>query len=406
MTQYRYRSVDDQGNPVNGTMEESSAHRVIQRLQERGLQVSSVAEMHRGPGLLRVSSRLTWEELSLFSDQLQAITRGSLPLAPALKALAADLKNSRVKTVLDRMCHDLERGETLEQALLNNHGSFPQLFVSIVRAGESTGNLAGVLQLMSSYSTRMVGLKNTIQLALAYPVTVLILSVFILGFMLTNVVPVFADIFSDFGGELPWPTRFWVHVSDCVIHAWPTLLMGLSGAFVAVAFIYKRLRRSPGGRCWLDTIRLHIPVAGQVYYQMCLSRFARTLGLLLGARVPVLESLELAAAASGSPMLEQVIAQANLQVAGGDSIAGALAGTGFFGHHFCWLLATGEDRGEAELALDNLADNYEREAVVHDRMMSVLLTPVLVLGLGVLILSVVVSLYLPILTLGDTISGV
>lgn len=405
MTMFRYRAVDDQGVAVDGTMEEASAHRVTQRLQERGLQVNSVEEMHKAPGLLRVSTHLTWDELNLFAEQLQAIARSSLPLAPSLKALAADLRNRRMKTVLDRMCHDLERGESLEQAVTNNHESFPRLFVSIIRAGEATGNLSGVLQLLSSYTARMVGLKNTLQVALAYPITVLIVAAFILGFMLVKVVPVFADIFNEFGGQLPWPTQFWVQVSDGFVHHWQGVILNTAIVAALVIIVWKLLRRSSTGRCWLDSIRLHIPIVGHVYYQMCVARFARTLGLLLGARVPVLDSLELAAASSGSAMLEQVVNTANLQVAGGERIADALSSTGFFGHSFCWLLATGEDRGEAELALNNLADSFEREALVRDRMMAILLTPVLVLGLGLIIVSIIVALYLPIFTLGDVISG-
>jgi type IV pilus assembly protein PilC len=194
-------------------------------------------------------------------------------------------------------------------------------------------------------------------------------------------------------------------VSDGFVHHWQGVILNTVIAVALLVIVLKLLRRSSTGRCWLDSIRLHIPIAGHVYYQMCVARFARTLGLLLGARVPVLDSLELAAASSGSAMLEQVVNTANLQVAGGERIADALSSTGFFGHSFCWLLATGEDRGEAELALNNLADSFEREALVRDRMMAILLTPVLVLGLGLIIVSIIVALYLPIFTLGDVISG-
>lgn len=404
MTMYRYRAVDDAGNAVDGTMEDLSAHRVVQRLQERGLQVNSVEEFNKPRGILRVSQKLTWEELGLFTDQLQAIARSALPLPPALRALGQDIRNARLKSVLDSLCHDLERGESLEQALLNRHDSFPQVFISIVRTGEITGNLSGVLQLLCNYTQRMVAMKNTLQVALAYPITVMAVAAVIFGFMLFKVVPVFADIFNDFGGRLPWPTAFWVNISAYLTAHWQGAGLNILIGFSLLAIAWKLLHRSPRGRYWFDFFRFRIPVLGHAYYQLAVSRFARTLGLLLEAQVPVLESMELAAASSGSVVLEQTIGISNLQIASGERMADALASTGFFGHNFCWLLGVGEDRGEAELALMNIADSMEREAMTRDRMVATLLTPVLVLILGLVIVSIILSLYLPIFMLGDAVS--
>jgi len=405
MTLYKYRAVDDEGSAVEGTMDETSAHRVTQRLRERGLSVSGVEEMHKDRGLIRVSNRLTWDELNLFTEQLVSIARSELPLAPALKAMAADLRNPRMKAVMDGLQHDLERGETLEQAVTNRHDSFPRLFPSIIRAGEATGNLAGVLQLLSSYTVRMVGFKNTLHVALAYPVMVLFVASFVVGFMLVKVVPVFAEIFSEFGGELPMPTQFWIAVGDYVRYGWPNLLMAACGLVAAVHLGRRLLRRSESGRCWLDWFRLHTPLLGRMHYLMALGRFCRTLGLLLASRVPVLESLELAAAASGSPLLQRAAEEASLQVAGGDRIADALAATGFFGHNLCWLLATGEERGQAEVALDSLAGTFDREVATRDRVFGLMASPVIIICVALIVASIIISLYLPIFTLGDMISG-
>lgn len=405
MAQYKYRAVDEQGKAVDGTMEESSAHRVTRVLQERGLTVNSVETLYKERGLLRVSHRLTWDELDLFSQQLTAITRSELPLSPALKAMAADLRSSRLKPVLERLQQDLDRGISLEDAMSNQHESFPRIFPSVIRAGEKTGNLAGVLQLLCNYTSRMVGLKHVLQGALAYPATVLVLGSCVLGFLLVKVVPVFAEIFQEFGGELPAPTRFWVKMGDVVQFHLPEILMG-AGLFLILwrgALFF--LRRYETGAIWLDWIRLHTPVFGKLQYQLALSRFSRSLSILLASRVPVLESLELAAASSGSPMLQRAVDEANLQVAGGERIADALSSTGFFGHNFCWLLATSEDRGDAENALENLAGIYEREVSLRDRMVSSLASPILIVMLGFLIASVVISLYLPIFSLGDVVSG-
>ncbi|MBI2434972.1 MAG: type II secretion system F family protein, partial [Candidatus Hydrogenedentes bacterium] len=378
MTEYTYRAVDSGGNPVEGTMEESSAHRVTRKLQERGLTVTAVEELHQERGILRLSQRLTWEELNLVTDQLAAITRSNLPLAPALKALAADLRNPRLKPLLDRLHQELERGATLEQALLKNHQSFPRLYVSMVRAGEQTGNLAAILQIMTSYTTRMASLKQNLAAVLTYPIMVLLLGMAILSFLMVKVVPVFAEIFQEFGAQLPAPTRFWIDASDFVVWNFTRLWLTFFGVLAFLYVVRAFLRRSANGRCWLERFSLMIPVAGRFHYLLSLVRFTRTLGVLLASRVPVLESLELAGAASGSPILHRATEEAVLQVASGERLSDALSSTGFFGHTFCWLLSTGEQRGEVEQALEGLADSYEREANLYDRTWGTLFAPLVI----------------------------
>ena len=406
MTIFRYRALDESGQAVEGDMEERSAHRVTQKLRERGFTVNAVEELHKERGLLRISTRLTWEELQLFSEQLAAIARSELPMAPALKALSADLSHGRLKPVLDRLQADLERGISLDEAIVKQHTSFPRLFPSILRAGEATGNLSGVLQMLCSYSGRMAGLKNTIQIALTYPTIVIIASVLVLWNMMVNVIPVWAEIFNEFGGELPGPTSFTIDMSSLIIRHWPNLAIGLSLIVIGFVLLRRLLRRNEPGRIWLDWVRLHVPLLGRHHYLMSLIHFSRTLSLMLASRVPVIESLELAAATSNSPQLQRAVEDASLQVAGGERIADSLESTGFFGHNFCWLLSMGESRGEAEQALESLAMTFEREANNRERALSILAIPVIIVCLGLIIGFIVISLYLPLFTLGDSISGV
>ncbi len=405
MALYKYRALDVEGKPVEGTIEESSAHRVTKVLQERGLTVNTVEELHRERGLLRVSKRLSWDELNVLTDQLVSVARSELPLAPAVKALAADLRSSRLKPVLDQLHKDLEQGVSLEDAITRQHASFPKLFPSVIRAGEKTSNLAGVLQLLCNYTTRMIGVKHTLQLAMAYPVMVLLIGSCVMGFLLVKVVPVFADIFHDFGGQLPWPTQFWVDMGDFMVHRWQAVVVGIAAGYIAARLLRAYLARTQSGSAWLDWLRMHMPVLGHMHYLMAMARFSRTLGMLLASRVPIIESLELAAASSDSPLLQQAVEEASLQVAGGERIADSLSGTGFFGHNFCWLLSTGEERGRAEDALENLANTYDREIATRDKLVGTMAAPIMVLLLGGIIVSLLVSLYLPIFTLGDVISG-
>jgi type IV pilus assembly protein PilC len=405
MPQYKYRAIDHNGEAVDGTMEAPSAHRVTAILHERGLSVSSVDELGLEPGILRVSGRLTWQELDLLVNQLRNIARGGMPMAPAIKALAEDVRSRRMRPVLTRLHKDLDAGASLEEALSRQANQFPPLFVSMIRAGEESGNLPGVLQLLSGYTNRIVNLRNTLQVALAYPLTVIVVSLFIINYMLTKVVPVFAEIFQEFGGQLPAPTRLLIQISELAGSESSRLLLSLLVFVVVMIIVFRILRRFEEGRAWLDWLHLHTPLFGRQHYLLSIARFSRTFAVLLQSRVPILESLTLAAAASGSIQLQRAVGQASLAVAGGERISDSFAHTGFFGPQFCWLLSTSEQRNEAEVALEAVADNAEREAGVRDRMLSVMATPVLVVAVGFVIGFMVLALYLPIFTLGDVISS-
>jgi len=403
MTQYSYRAVDSEGQDLSGTMEGSSTRHVAQILQERGLTVNEVRETYPKRGLLRVVQSLTWDDIEICCQHLHSIAKGGMPLGPPLKHLAEDLRNPRLKPVLERMHQDLENGVSLEEAVERQRGAFPRVFPAILRAGEASGNLAGVLQLLVEYAARMVQLKNTLQTVMIYPMLLIFASALVLWFLMVKVVPVYAEIFRDFGTKLPAPTVFWVGVSDGLsAMGWEWVLV-LGGAVAALYGVRRLLERTQTGRVWSDTILLHLPGIGRTYYLVSAGRFARTLSLLLTSRVPILNSLELAGSVSGSAQIERAAEEAAVGVAGGERLSDALGRTKLFGAHFRWLLSTGEDRGEAETALDSFADACQREVMLRDKMLGLFIAPALIVIMGILIGSIVISLYLPIFSLGDAI---
>ncbi len=403
MTQYSYRAVDSEGHDMSGSMEASSARHATQVLQERGLTVNEVQETHPRRGLLGVVHSLTWDDLEIFCQHLTSIAKGGLPLGPPLKHLADDLQNPRLKPVLETMHRDLENGASLEEAVDKQRNAFPLVFPAILRAGEASGNLPGVLQLLLDYTTRMVQLKNNLQTVMVYPLLLIVASACVLGFLMVKVVPVYTEIFSDFGTRLPAPTQFWVSVSQMVSSMGMGWLLVLPFAAAAWFGVRRVVDRTQAGRAWADTLLLHLPGIGRTYYLVAAGRFARTLSLLLTSRVPIVTSLELAGSVSGSVQIERAAMEAAVGVSGGERLSDALGRTRLFGAHFRWLLSTGEDRGEAETALDSFADACQREVSLRDRMLGIFIAPAVVVIMGLLIGSIVISLYLPIFSLGDAI---
>jgi type IV pilus assembly protein PilC len=405
MALFKYRAVDAEGKPAEGTMEEASARRVVLALEAQGLSVSTVEEAQPRPTILRRAAHLTWNDLEQFNDQFLTITRGNLPLAPSLATMAQDLRNPRLRAVLEDLRRDLEAGRSLEEAMARHPGSFPSMYTALVRAGERAGNLPGVFAALSGYAKRMVELKNDVQALLTYPAFLLVATVGFVYFIMVRVVPVFAEIFKDFGGELPAPTQFLVHLSDVIVRR--SLALGALLVLLALlAFALHRLpvRTESGGRpgTWLLN---HLPVFGRVYRQASLARFCRALGILLEARVPIVESLSLAGAATGNAMLAEAVSKGAQRVEAGATLADALQETGYFDNAFCWLLRNAEQRGEAPKALLILEDDYDRAINRMRKSILMLAGPVVAISIGIVVGFIVLSLYLPIFTLGDVISG-
>ncbi len=405
MPEYRYRAVDENGRSVTGTMNEDSAVRVTAMLEEQGLQVSSVEPEAPPRTTVRRTGGLTWEEIDLLNQQLLAIVRSGLPLAPALKVVAGELRGQRLKGVLDALHASLEQGQSLEEALDAQAGKLPPVYRASLIAGERTGNLPSVLEDMCAYTGYMVETKNHVQQAIAYPLLVVAACIAVLGFFLTTVVPQFADVFADFGTRLPWLTRFWIDVAYSVQARYPYMLMAVSLLIVVAYLGLKFARTTEKGRYFLDWIKLRVPAIGRAFRQDSLARFSRTLALLLGSRVPIPESMQLAATAAGNAVLGRAVTRATHTIEQGSNIAGAFEATGYFDGTFNWLLGLAEERGELEVSLLHLADTYEQGGRRTGRAIVSFLPPALILLLGGVVASIVISIYLPMFTLADVISG-
>lgn len=401
---YRYRAVDQYGEPVDGTMEESSTERVTEILSERGIQVNTVEQVATESGGT-TGRRLSWDELALFNEQLRTITRSGLPMAASLKAMARDLGKGRLRDVMQDIERSLNSGSTLDQAIQRHPNVFPPMYVSMIHAGEKTGNLPGVLDMMEQHSSRILDIKNKLKIVAAYPLMVIVMTLGITFEILTQIVPVYSDIFEEFGAGLPAPTQLLMNMSSFLIQF--QVPLGVAILALVVAFVIGRryLRSSQDGRRIQDQFLLRTPLLGGAFQLTSLARFSRSLGLMLSSGVPTIESLDLAASASGNAVLKRHVDRASIKIAGGEKIADAFSDTGYFPHAFCWFLANGENYGQLPETLLEVSHSYEQSVGYQDDAMLRLLSPVIIVGLSLFIGFVVVALYLPIFTLGDAMQG-
>jgi type IV pilus assembly protein PilC len=405
MAKYRYRGSDTEGNALEGDMEAASYQAAMRTLRERGMEVNALEEIRKQRPLQRSSRPLSYADLHLFASELQGVASSGLAMAPAIRGMASDIRKPRLRNALEQLGQDLESGMELDEALKGQRGAFPLIFIYMVRAGQASGNLSGVLQLLCGYTNRMLDMRNMLWSSLANPAVTLLLATVIIFYLLYHVVPIFGGVFLEFNAELPGPTAFLLDVSTFVRQNARNLCAGGIGAVCVVVLTLSALRRSSPARRVLDQCYLHVPLLGYLHYLVSLARFSRTLAVLLQSGAPIMESIDLAAAASGSATLRNAANGAVKRVLAGESLAAAFRSNKHFGHRFCWLVGAGEARGDVETALLTLAETYEREAALREQVLSSTLEPIFILALGAIIGFIVTAIYLPIFTLADAIGG-
>lgn len=344
--------------------------------------------------------KLSWDELRFLAHELEAITRGGFPMVPALASLARDMKRSRLKDVVEAIGADLARGESLEQALKRQGNRFPPLVLALVRAGEASGDLTGVLALVSAHARSMCRITQSIRRALIYPAVLVLTSFLIFGFLLVYVVPPFQETFAAFGLKPPGLTLGFFAVSALLRAYGAAIGGGLLLAALLATILVRGTAAPETRRYWADLLLLLIPWYGRVYHAILQTRFSRTLRLLLASRLPAVESIVLAGAATGNAVAERAAEAASAQVAAGECLADALHGTGFFSHKFCWLLGAGEDRGGVEDALEHIADNLEREVGASEELFGALFAPLVTIVVAGLVGLFLIGLYVPIYEAG------
>ncbi len=389
MPEFDYEALEHDGTPLSGTAEGESAYSVAAALREKGLRVFSVSERRKTLGFFRQRRALTPDDFAILNEHLLSITKSGLPLPAALGTMAADIQNPRLKSVLGEVQKSLEQGKSLEQALEPHVQHLSPVYLSLIRAGEQTGNMTGVLSLLSDYSKQMLELRSGFQSVLAYPATVLVLATAIFGYLCTNVSPVMGDIYDHFGKPMPVPSRICVVIGRTLIDHGAVVLVAavccLALAFFAARLLRASANNGTGAGRTIERMKQRIPIAGPLYTASILGRFSRTLELLLKSEAQVPESLVLAAAATGSPVFRHACFDAAGRVSRGETIADALGETRLFRPSFLWMLAKGEERGSLENAMNNLAESCEREMSVRSKLVLRITGPLclVVLGLGV-----------------------
>jgi len=401
MPTYVFKGRNRMNEIVVGERVADNREALRQILRREQVTLTSVKEKGREIGIPKIGGRkkVKSKELAIFTRQFSVMIDAGLPLVQCLEILAQQQDNKYFQQVLMQVRQDVEEGSTLATAMARHTKVFDQLYANMVEAGETGGILDIILQRLSTFIEKIVKLKRDIISAMIYPSAVVLLAVAAVAVIMIVVIPQFQNIFLGLlgpGEQLPLPTRIVVAFSNFLAGWGGLVTLGvIIATSVSTHFYYK----TPGGRRVIDRILLKLPILGDIFRKIAVSRFSRTLSTLLSSGVPILQSLDITARTSGNVIIEEAIGKVRAGVERGESFVDPLRATEVFPNMVAQMIGIGEQTGALDAMLGKIADFYEQEVDSAIANLLTLIEPLLIGFLGVTIGSIVIAMYLPLFTL-------
>ncbi|CAN5781682.1 type II secretion system F family protein [soil metagenome] len=394
MALYAYKALDQQGEIVQDKTEGSGTMAVASELRKQGLMVIDVKEQSVAQkDILAPFKRIKLGDLVIFSRQLATMINAGLPIVRALYVLSEQTENPKLKDVVVAVRKDVEAGLSLSEAMEKHPDAFSRLYVEMVKAGEIGGILDGVLLRVADQLEKDQDLRRKVRSAMTYPIVVLILAILAASFMLIFIVPVFATMFQDLGGILPLPTRICMILSGILTSFWGILVYAGMGLGVYLFFRWKKTEQ--GRKVWGRAV-LRIPAKiGDVVQKVALARFARTLGTLSAAGVPILQAIEITATSSGNWVIEKALLKSRDAIREGIPIYRPLEEEPVFPPMVTRMIAVGEETGDIDGMLGKIAEFYESEVDAAVKALTSIIEPIMIVVVGGIVGGIVISMYLP-----------
>lgn len=347
------------------------------------------------------ANKIKQKELPAFSRQLSAMLLAGMPLIQTLDALEDQTSDKNFQAVVRGLKSYLQAGASFSEALQHYSAVFDTLYVNMIKAGESGGQLGETAARLAGFLESAARLNSKVKSAMAYPVSVLCIALAIAIAMILFIVPVFSSMFADFGAKLPGPTQFMVDLSS-ILKRYGVLMVII--AVVGIIF-FKKWKQTPSGSYQFAMAMLKLPVIGVLNQKVATSRFARTFAQLLKSGVPILQAMEIVSRATGNKVFETVIMTARNTVEQGEPLSTALVKYQCFPKLLVHMMAAGEKTGKIDEMMQNIADFYDDEVEVMLDGLTSLIEPLLMVFLGVTIGSIVISMFLPIFKMGEIVGG-
>ncbi|MBO6739250.1 MAG: type II secretion system F family protein [Phycisphaerales bacterium] len=425
MATYTYQALNASGKTQKGTVEATSSEEAIQRIKAQGYFPTSVQPQKekKAKGAAAESStkkkkkkgggfaigKVSAKHLTLFTRQLSTLQDAGLPLLRSLQILESQQKPGLMKNILLGVCEEVEGGSSLSEAMGKYPKAFDHLYVKMVNAGEIGGVLDVILQRLSEFMEKSQRLKRKIKGAMVYPIVVMVVAIAILTGIMLLIIPKFEEIFTDFEIELPALTQGLITTSRWVagsnpgqeIPGWVFMVFGIPAIWISL----KIIRKTPPGRAVSDYLILWTPVLGKLVKKTVIARFTRTMGTLISAGVPILEAVTITSQTSGNYVFEKALMNVHDSIREGESFAVPLRESKTCDPIVVNMIDVGEETGEMDAMLLKIADNYDEEVDVAVASLVSLLEPIMVVLLGGMVGTIVVAMFLPMISMLESLSG-
>lgn len=395
MRRFRYTAKDDKSVTRTGSIEAPDEKSAAVALRQHGLIPIEIQGKLENIGGIPLPSfnRVSYADIVNFTRQLSTMISAGLTLAEALSLLSKQMGNKKLKSIMSEVLREIEGGSSLAKALSNYPNVFSNIYVSLIQAGEQAGVLDEILNRLAENLEREREFRSKTRGALIYPAIIVVAMVGVIFIMLIFVIPRLTDLYKEFGTSLPLPTRILITLSDLARKFWFLLILGIFG----FSFFWKRWTKAGVGRKFKDTIFMRVPIWGRLKQNASLAEFSRTLSLLVGAGIPILEALQSVGKALDNVVYEEALSEAAKQVERGSPLGDAMEQQTAFPPLIPQMVKTGEETGKLDEVLGRVARYFETESEQGVKNLTTAIEPIILIilafGVAFLIISVILPIY-------------
>ncbi|SDI44090.1 type II secretion system F family protein [Proteiniclasticum ruminis] len=402
MALYRYKAIQPDGQEINEVMTAGTIEEVQEKIRDKGLyliQVKEDVEKKSAGESLSFGGKVTAKQISVFCKQFGTLLKAGVPVASGLDILYRQTENKKLREALEDVYTEVQKGSQVSTAVKNHPKIFPSLMVNMIESGETSGNLDNIMERLAIHYEKESKINSRIKGAMIYPLVLSVLSIVVVIFLITVILPTFTGMFTGSGVELPLPTRILMGLSDAIKNYWYLFI----GAIVLFAYLASAYISSPTGRYRFDELKFKLPIVKGSIDKIVTARFTRTLGSLLKSGIPLIEALKLAGSVTGNVVTEERINYIATEVEKGETLGSSLKRTPTFGPMVVSMIQIGEESGSLDQMLDKSADFYEQELEdAIDRLLK-LMEPLLIVFMAVIIGFIVIAMALPMFEMVNTV---
>lgn len=395
MPEFKYKVRTKAGKEIEGEIESKDLESAKALLTRQGFSVDSIKKKPKE--IVLFAEKVVEKDIVVFTRQFAVMIAAGLPLVQCLTLLANQAEKKTFSTTINDIRKSVETGDTFSDALRKHPKTFETLYSNMIEAGEVGGILDVILVRLADYMEKAMKLKSKVKSALVYPISIVVIAIVVVAFLMIFVIPIFAQMFSELGGNLPGPTQIVMTVSDIFQHYTHYMI----GAGFAFTFFFKRFYNTARGRITIDTLALKVPVFGPLIRKVAVAKFTRTFGTLISSGVPIIQALDIVARTAGQKVVENAIVGTIESIKEGQTLAAPLSKSDVFPPMVVQMIAVGEETGALDTMLEKIADFYDDEVDTAVDALTALLEPILMVFLGIVIGFIVIAMYLPIFKMAD-----